>query len=156
MIFMINKLVRSEIYKSIIYKYKLFEYNKIIYNNYDDIIIFLLEQKKYSFQHTNRFGVIKNINDFNSLELNQIANKNEQQINDSIFFINFLFEHSRNRYKEKKLVYDKYVNLLSLINNKFTNNPIESFKLFKKFMKCKYIKEIEKQELLFFYNSLKN
>ena len=153
---LINKLVRSEIYKSIIYKYKLFEYNKIIYNNYDDIIIFLLEQKKYSFQHTNRFGVIKNINDFNSLELNQIANKNEQQINDSIFFINFLFEHSRNRYKEKKLVYDKYVNLLSLINNKFTNNPIESFKLFKKFMKCKYIKEIEKQELLFFYNSLKN
>ena len=153
---LINKLVRSEMYKSIIYKYKLFEFNKIIYNNYDDIIIFLLEQVKHSFQYINRFGVIKNINDFNSLELNQITNKREQQINDSIFFINFLFEHSPNRYKEKKLVYDKYLNVLSLINNKFTTNSIESLKLFEKIMKCKYIKEIEKQELFFFYNSLKN
>ena len=58
--------------------------------------------------------------------------------------------------KKKKLVYEKYINILSLIHNKFLPESNKSIKLLNKFLKCEYINEIEKLELIFFYNSLKN
>ena len=153
---LINKLIRTEIYQDIIKKYKLINFKKIIYNHYDDILIYLLNQNKYTFTHINIFGVVNNIKHTSSLKLNKIANKNEQKINDSLFYINFLFTHSKNEYEDKKYVYDEYINLLSIIYNKFAPKSDISIKLFKKFIECKYIKEIDKLELSFFKNSLNN
>ena len=153
---LINKLIKTSTYKDLIYKYKLDHHKKVIYNYFDDIIIFFLSKRLYKFRHSKTFGIIKNINSVKSLELNKIANNIEQKRNDSLFYINFLFEHSSNNYKEKKLVYEKYINILSLIHNKFLPESNKSIKLLNKFLKCEYINEIEKLELIFFYNSLKN
>ena len=153
---LINKLFKAEIYKDIIYKYELIKYDKIIYNYFDDILIYLIKKEKYIFQNINVFGVLQNIKNINTLKLNQNINSVEQKISDTIFYINFLFENSANEYKEKKYVYDEYVNRLNLINNKIVPKSNESIKLFKKFMKCKYINKLEKLELAFFYDSLNN
>lgn len=153
---LINKLIRSKIYKNIINKYQLLDYERRIYNYYDDIIIFLLNKEKYIFKHIDIFGVIKNINYVHSLRLNQLMNNEEQKIADSIFYINFLFDNSENSYRKKKFVYDEFINILALVYNKKVPKTNDSIKLFQKFMKCKYINEIEKLELNFFYNSLNN
>lgn len=153
---LINKLISAERYKKIINKYKLFKFNKIIYNNFEDIIIFLLNNNICNFKHVDIFGVIKNINQINSLKLIQLSNKKEQKIFDSVFFIDFLFTHSSNSYKGKKFVYDKFINILGLAYNKLVPKSNFSIKLLEKFIKCKYINESEKSELIFFYNKLNN
>ena len=153
---LINKLIRTEIYKEIINEYKLVKYKNSFFNNYDDIIIFLLNKKKYSFKHTDIFGLIKNIKYVNSLQLNKFVNNIDKKTTDLIFYIKFLFDHSANVYKDKKMVYDEYVNILSLISNKLPHQSNLSFNLLKKFMKCKCINLIEKQELSFYYASLIN
>ena len=153
---LINKLILSSLCKDIINQYKLIEYKEITYNHYDDILIYLFNERKYIFKHIDQFGVIENINQVNSLELNKLINDNEQKIFDSIFYINFLFDNSQNTHKDKKIVYDKFVNILGLIYNKLVSKSNLSIKLFRKFMDCEYINETEKLELNFFYNSLNN
>ena len=153
---LINKLILSSLCKDIINQYKLVEYKEITYNHYDDILIYLFNERKYIFKHIDQFGVIENINQVNSLELNKLINDNEQKIFDSIFYINFLFDNSQNTHKDKKIVYDKFVNILGLIYNKLVSKSNLSIKLFRKFMDCEYINETEKLELNFFYNSLNN
>ena len=123
---LINKLIRAEIYKDIIYEYNLFKFEEIIYNNYDDILIFSLNKKKYNFKHINIIRVIKHINNINSLKLNDFANNNEQKIFDSIFYINFLFDNTANEYKDKKFAYDEYINRLALLNNKLISKSNQS------------------------------
>lgn len=153
---LINKLIRSKIYKDIINKYKLFADKEVIYNTFDDILNFLLNKKRYVFKHIDLFGVIKNNNQVNSLKLNDLINDEEQKINDTIFYLNFLFDNTRNKYKDKKVVYDEFVNILGLAYNKLALKSTKSINLFQKFMKSKSINEIDKSELLFFYKSLNN
>ena len=153
---LINKLIKAKYYKAIINRYKLYLHHKKLYNYFDDIIMFLLSKSLCKFKHIDYFGILKNINEVNSLKLNKISNNIEQKVNDTLFYINFLFEHSLNNKEEKKLVYDKYVNLLSLVNNKFLPESSNSIKLLNKFLKCKYINKIDKLELEFFYKSLNN
>ena len=153
---LINKLFLSEIYKDIVDDYKLFKYEETIYNYFDDILFFLLNKKTYFFQHANIFGVIKNIKNVNALELNQLINNEDQKMNDFIFYINFLFDNSANEYKDKKFIYSEYINRLSLINNKLLPKSNKSIILFQRFMKSKYINNLDKLELEFFYNSLNN
>ena len=153
---LINKLFRSKVYKDIIYKYKLTEYANIIYNHFDDILNFLFNKKEYIFHHLNLFGAIKNIKIIKALKLNNITKNIQIKRNDSIFYINFLFDNSANEYNDKNFVYNEYINRLSLINNKLVPEINQSFILFKKFMECKYIKYLDKLELAFFYKSLNN
>ena len=151
---LINKLIKASIYRHIIHKYKLFTFENIIYNNYDDILMFLINKNRYIFKHIDVFGIIKNINHTNSLNLNHILNSPEQKISDSVFYINFLFEHSENDFNDKKYVLEEYLNKLSLIHNKSMPKSNSSINLFTKFIKCQFINDIDKQELSFFYNSL--
>jgi len=153
---LINKLIKADYYKALINKYKLYHHHKKLYNYFDEIIMFLIDKSICKFKRIDNFGILKNINEVNSLKLNNMSNNREQKINDTLFYINFLFEHSSNNKKEKKLVYDKYINLLSLINNKFLPESSKSIKLLNKFLKCEYINKIDKLELSFFYKSLNN
>ena len=153
---LINKLFRSEVYKDIIYKYKLAEYENIIYNYFDDILYFLFNKKEYIFHRLNIFGTIKNIKIIKAIKLNNITKNIQIKRNDSIFYINFLFDNSANEYNDKNFVYNEYINKLSLISNKLLPETNQSFILFKKFMECKYIKYLDKLELAFFYKSLNN
>ena len=56
-----NKLIKSDLFKSIIKKYKLIDQKEIIYNYYDNIFIFcLFNSNIYKFEHSDIDGIIKN------------------------------------------------------------------------------------------------
>ena len=151
-----NKLIKTNIYKKIIYKYNLNNLNIRIINYYDNILIFLLNKYKIKFKHIDEFGVIQNRNNILFLEKKKINNNKYQLINDSIFYINFLFDNSENTFFDKKYVYQEFINILSIIFNKFVKIRRSAIKLLEKFNKSKFVNIEDKNELNFFYNSLIN
>ena len=150
-----NKLIKANIYKKIIYKYKLYILNITIFNYYENILLFLLNKNKLKFKHIDEFGIIKNKNIIETLEKLKISNNNNQLIKDAIFYINYLFDNSKNTFLDKKFVLQEFINILSLIYNKFRKN-INNSKLIEKFINCKFINIEDKIELKFLYNSLIN
>jgi glycosyltransferase involved in cell wall biosynthesis len=151
-----NKLIKTEIYKKIIKDYKLNEKKIIIYNYYDNILMFLFNKYKLHFLHIDEFGVIKNNYNKDFFLFNDIINDKEILINDSISYINFLYDNSKNTFFDKTNVLKEFINLLSVIYNKFTKITDNSIKLIEKFINCKYINEVAKNELQFYYKSLIN
>ena len=150
-----NKLIKTNIYKNIIYKYKLYILNITIFNYYDNILLFLLNKHKLKFKHIDEFGLIQNKNNIEVLKQLKTSSNNNQLINDSIFYINYLFDNSNNTFLDKKFVFQEFINILSLIYNKYrkiTNNS----KLIEKFINCKFINNEDKIELNVSYNSLIN
>ena len=151
-----NKLIKINIFKKIIYKYKLYKHNITIFNYYENILIFLLNKYNLKFRHVEEYGVIQNKNNIAYLRLNKIANNKNQLINDSIFYINFLFDNSKNTIFDKKYVFQEFINILSIIYNKFVITTNNSIQLIEKFINCKYINIEDKIELKFLIKSLIN
>ena len=153
---LINKLIKAETFKNIIKEYNINEIQNKVYNYYDNIFLYILQKSNKSFNHINVFGVIKNINNTNSLNINNIIEDKKQKINDSIFYINFLFENSYNTFEAKEFVINEFFNIMSIIYNKFIDNSSESYNLYEKFINCQYITQIQKNYLQLYYNSLIN
>ena len=149
-----NKLIKATLFKNIINKYKLNKCKNNLYIYYEELILFLLFKETIKFIHLDIFGVISYNNIINLLYLNKI--NNNQKINESIFYIDFLFENTNNTRKEKKFVLDEFINLLSIIYNKFNRINKYSYELLNKFLICEYISKNEKKYLEFYYNSLIN
>ena len=147
---LINKLIKSDLFKNIIKIYKLNEIQRVVYNYYDNIFLYLLKKSNNNFKRTNTFGVIKNIYNINSLKINSIIKDKKNKIKDSIFYINFLLENSYNSYEEKRFVLNEFFNVMSIIYNKFNDINSESYILYEKFMKCHYITQSDKQYLQFY------
>ena len=148
-----NKLINSKLFKKIINKYKLKEYNYNLYAYYDELLIFLLFKEDIKFIHIDIFGIVSYSN---ILKIFYINKNNNEIINDSIFYINFLFENTNNTYNEKKFALNEFINILSIIYNKFNRINKDSIELLKKFLNCEYISKIDKNDLIFYYNSLIN
>lgn len=151
-----NKLIKGNIYKSIINKYKFIEFNRVIYNYFDEIILFLISKLDLIFKKININGIIQYINNIKILNINRIINNKNQKIIDSIFYINFLFDKSSNTFEDKKIALDEFYNLLSIIYNKYNKITEESITLYKKFIKSNYISNFDKINLNFFFKSLIN
>ena len=98
---LINKLIKSDLFKNIIKIYKLNEIQRVVYNYYDNIFLYLLKKSNNNFKRTNTFGVIKNIYNINSLKINSIIKDKKNKIKDSIFYIDFLLENSYIMYKKR-------------------------------------------------------
>ena len=143
-------------FKRLIKKYNLNKFQREVYNYFDNILLYILKKSNNKFNRTNIFGVIKNINHSNSLNINKIIEDKKQKIRDSIFYINFMLKNSDNSFEEKKLVLKEFFNVMSIIYNKFNFISKEENILYKKFMKCPYINQTDKKYLNFFYNSLIN
>ena len=151
-----NKLVNASFYKNIINKYKLLDYHEIIYNYYDDIILFLFSKEMAIFKRNNIYGIIQYINNIRTLDVNNIMNKDNQKVKDSIFYINFLFENTDDTFDEKKIALEEFYNILSIIYNKFNKPTDESNRLIQKFLNCNYISNFDKNNLKFYFYSLLN
>ena len=124
-----NKLIKTNIYQKIVNKYELTKLNIAIYIYYDNILYYLFNKYKLKFKHIDEFGVVKNIYNVDINDYNNI-------INESIFYINFIFDNSKNTFLDKKKVYLEFVNILNVIYNKFTNITNNSNKLIEKFNDC--------------------
>ena len=151
-----NKLIKTSLLKDAIKEYKLYTYKDIIYNYFDDIILFCLMKKNITFEHINLLGIIKNINDLNKLQLRDIMKDKNQTIKDTIFYINFLFENTDDNEESKKYALNEFYNVLSIIFNKFDKVSMDSIKLLGKFNNSKLINIYDKNDLYFYYFSLIN
>ena len=152
---LVNKLVKADLYKNVTKKYKLVEYKNKVNNYYDEILLFILKQKKTKFKHIDNFGVIQYFSYIEDLNKNKNNNKT-QLYDDSIFYINFLYQKSNNTFEDKEKVFNEFNNVLSIIFNKFRGSSKESNLLYEKFMDCEYISNIKKRMLMFYHDSLLN
>ena len=150
----VNKIIKSEIYKNIINEYKNALETKIVYNYFDEIIIFLINLQNIQIKHIDIFGIIEYTNVVKSFNLNIINNNKDQLVQDTIFYINFLFDYSNNTIEDKKYVIYEFYNVLNIIYNKSNEISEDANELINKFLNCKYISQYKKDNLKFYYDSL--
>ena len=151
-------MIKTYLFKEIIIKNKFIYLKDVIYNYYDNILLFALFKKRIKFYHINLIGVIKNINK-KEINLSKIMDNQSQIKNDSIFYINFLYDNTNNAYEEKRYALNEFYNIFNIIYNQINNNKIisdDSFKLIAKFRNSKFINISDKNNLNLFYNSFKN
>ena len=153
---LINKLIKSNILKNIIRKYKFNKRKNKLYNYFDDIILFLLNKIRPKFKHIDDNCMIRYINRINNCSLFKIMNNDSQLYQDSLFYINFIFDNSNSNFQEKKLVIYEFYNIMGFIYNKFVKKNNETKMLYQKFIISKYISNEDKDELRFYYKSLNN
>ena len=85
-----------------------------------------------------------------------ITNNNHQKIDDTIFYINFLFENTSNSIDDKKIAVNEYFYLFSIIYNKFNKMNNKSIKLIEKFITSEFITNVDKNYLQLYYDSCIN
>ena len=146
-----NKLIKTESFKKSIRNFKL-NNNKTIDIYYDDIILFSLLKSNATFKHINIYGIIK----YSPLTDELYKNNKENIIDESIFYINFLYANTNNTFIEKEFVLNEFFNLLALIYNKNNNVKNDAFNLYKKFYNSNCISSYNKRLLRLYFHSLRN
>ena len=151
-----NKIIKTNYFRNCIKKYKLKEINEIIDNYFNEIYTFVLESYKPKYNHTSGVKLYKKDFYFDKFKFNNFSFYNEQLHKEINIYINFIFEYSKDTYKSKERVLNEFVNVLSILFNKFTNTTKYSIKLMDKFMNSKFISVPSKNWLKFYNKSLIN
>ena len=115
-------------------------------NYYNEIIMFLIEQKNMTIKHIDICGIIeytKNIHNFDA-----------SKINDSIYYINFLYNNSEDLVQNKKFPLYEFYNVMNIIYNKFNDIYKEGIDLVYKILNCEYISKYEKYNIITYFNGL--
>ena len=150
-----NKIIKTKYFINILIKYKLNEIIDIIDNYYNDIFLFSLESNTNKYAYTSLAKIYINDEDFDKFKFNDFSPEKEQIIiTEIIYYINFIFENSRNTYEMKTNILNELYKDLSIIFNKFSNISESSIELLNKFMNCNYISIANRSLLQFYYNSL--
>ena len=153
-----NKLIKSNYFLNLIQKYKLNEINLDITHYYNDIFNFIINENFHKFIRTRSASTKIYIDDKNmdKKKFFDFSLTNIQLLNETIFYINFIFDFSKNTFESKKIVLQEFFKILSLIFNKFTKISKTSLEIFHKFLDCKFITDKDKNMLKFYYYSLIN
>ena len=151
-----NKLIKSNYLIKILKKYNLNHFQTIIDKYYNDIFSFIINSNDHKFKRTNFTSIYMNEKYFDKKKINDFSIKNIKLIEETIFYINFIFDNSKNTFEEKETIIDIFFNVLSKIFNKYINISKSSLELLHKFIGCKYISEPNKNLLKFYYFSLIN
>ena len=146
-----NKIIKTEIFKNLISKFKLNYNNKCMDNYYNEILLFSLTNENYSFRHIDYYGIIQ----YSQIveELNIIRNTNI--IEDSIFYINYLYDNTNNSISDKEISINEFFDLLGLIYNKFNDITDEAYNLYNKFYTSPFVSSYNKRLLRFYFYSLR-
>ena len=151
---LINKFIRSNVYKRIITEYLILYKNNKIYNYFDEIIFFIFNKINIKIKKIDLDGIIEYQNEINLLHKFKEINNESQMINDSLFYINFLFDNTQNDEKDKLFTLYEFYNIMNIIYNKNNDITKKLKKLVNKFFDCKYIPKYYKNLLRFYYNAL--
>jgi hypothetical protein len=151
-----NKLIRTNYLLELITKYKLQENRIDIEYFNDNIFDFIINENYHKFIKTNSNSTNIYINEDyeKKIKFDDFSMKNIRLLNESIFYINFIFDFSKNTVEAKEIVLQEFFKFLSLIFNKFTDISTDSLKLIQKFLDCEYISQKDKNMLKFYYYSL--
>ena len=112
--------------------------------------MYLINKKGIKINHINNIGMIQYRNVVKLFE----EKNQEQKINDTIFYINFLFEHSDNTIEGKRYAIYEFYDHLNIIFNRYNKIPEEAKELVNKFLNCIFISQYKKNNLNFYYRSL--
>ena len=121
-----NKFIRKSFFNKIISKYKLDQIKKNLSIYFNKILLFLFLKENATLIRYEIFGVVKYNKNINLFNKNDLIDSKIQKLNESIFYINFLFENSKNTLKDKEFVLYEFFNELSIIFNKFNKINDES------------------------------
>ena len=146
-----NKIIKTEIFKNLISKFKLIYDNKIVDNYYNEIILFSLSKTNYTFKHIDYFGIV---------EFSPIIEELDKDIyptiiDDSIFYIDYLYENTNNSFYDKEIALNEFFELFGLIYNKFNKITKPAYNLYKKFYESNFISPSNKRLLRFYFLSLR-
>ena len=155
---LINKLVKSNYFIYLIKKYRLNAIKIAIDQYANDLFNFIINENSYKFIKTNSTLANIYINEkyMDKIKFNDFSWKNKQLLKETIFYINFIFDFSKNNFEAKELVLQEFFIVLSSIFNKFTPISKSSLKLLHKFIDSEYISYKNKNDLIFYYYSLIN
>ena len=153
---LVNKLIKGNLLRNFLEESKLNEYKEKIYYYYNEILLFILFRIHAEFRRTDILGIIQNINDFEEINKERNMIFKDYKVNNTIFYINFLFDKTDESFEDKLKAANEFNNLLSVIYNKFTRISKESKKLYEKFINCSYVSQYYKNMFQFYYNSLLN
>ena len=149
-----NKIIKSEYFKNIIKKFKIEKFIEIIDYYYNNIFEFIFENDNNIFKRISSEGIY--IYDFICYKpkFNDFKLTEDRRIDELVFYINFIFDNSKNNSESKEKVLKEFLNVLSTIYNKFTKISKASLELIKKFLNSEYISKTNKTLLQFYYKSL--
>ena len=150
---MFNKIIKADIYKNITEEHKNI-FIQFSNNYYNEIIMYLIEQKNITIKHSNIFGLIEYSKITNYINTSNINEINKKLIEDSILYINFLYDNTENSVKGKKYALNEFYTNMNVIYNKFNELSDEGINLLYKFLLCEYITNYEKKNLITYYNAL--
>ena len=151
-----NKIIKSDYFKNIIKKFELEKFNEIIDHYYNNIFEFIFETHNYKFKRISSESIYIYDNDSYKPKFNNFTTGEEKRINEVIFYLNFIFDNSKNNFESKEKVLKEFFNVLSIIFNKFTKISNNSLELINKFNNSKFISKANKTLLQFYYSSLIN
>lgn len=151
-----NKLFKSKFLQTLVENFNLNEIKEINDYYYNNIFTFIIESTHYTYKYIVSINLYINENNYDKYKFNDFSIKNADLINETIFFINFIFDNSDDSFLAKEKVLKEFFNYLSIIFNKFVDVTESSINLLNKFLDCKYISETDKISLKFYYYSLIN
>ena len=151
-----NKIFRTEFFKYIIKKHRLYKINEIIDYYSDKIYNFILESIPNKFKQINSINLYIYDYDCDKPNFNNFYSLKNTKKNETIFYVNFIYDKTKDTYKDKEKALKEFFNVLSIIFNKFTKVSKSSFNLLNKFLNCKYLSKENKTLLKFYYKSLIN
>ena len=151
-----NKIFRTKYFKNIIINYNLDKFKEIIDYYYNDIFAFIFENNMHKFKRISSESIYINDIDFEKPKFNNFSSGDSKKINETIFYINFIFDNSKKEKIIKEKILKEFFNVLSIIFNKFCKISKNSVKLINKFLGSRFISKDNKNLLKFYYNSLVN
>ena len=149
-----NKLFVTNFLQNIIKKFNLDKIKEIIDYYQDKIFCFAIESVAHKFRQITSISLYINNSDCDKPKFNNFSSLENTKVNETIFYINYLYDNSKNSYEDKEKVLKEFFNVLSIIFNKFTKVTESSLNLLNKFLKSKYISKTNKNLLNFYYKSL--
>ena len=151
-----NKIIKTRYFKNIIKNYKIDKFKEKIDYYYNDIFAYIFENNFHKFKRITSESIYMNDIDFDNPKLNNFTSEETKKIEETIFYINFIFDSSKNENISKEKVLKEFFNVLSIIFNKFNKVSKNSMELLNKFIRNPYISKHNKILLKFYYNSLIN
>ena len=110
----------------------------------------------HTFKRISSESIYINDLDFEKHKFNNFTSGECKKKNDTIFYINFIFDNSKKEKAIKEKILKEFFNVLSIIFNKFSKISKYSVKLMNKFIRSRFISRENKILLKFYYNSLVN
>ena len=151
-----NKLIKTKFFVEILKSYKFDQSSTIIDYFYNNLFSFIIDSNFHKYKYVSSFDIYIYDSDMDKPEFNYFTSIKRKLVEETIFYIDFIFKYSKCTYESKEKVIKEFFNYLSIVFNKFTKISDSSLNLLNKFMNCKYISKSNKDLLKLYYISLTN